>query len=253
MGDCWLRTDGDCWLRTDGDCWLRTDGDCWLRTDGDCWLRQYGDCWLRQYGEMKLYADTSARRHRQILADLGFVLWSLVWIWLATRLFDLVLLLGAPGEAIESAGTSLAENMNSAGEAINGLPVVGDTVRGPFDRMSDAGANIADAGRGQVEAVTRLAWFTAIMLAVGPIATLAVIWLPLRVRFVRRAAAAQRFVDSDDDLDLFALRALARQPLRVLAGIDPDPAGKWRRRDPAIVRALAELELRDEGLAPPRR
>lgn len=202
---------------------------------------------------MKFYADTPARRRRQILADLGFVLWAVVWIWLATRLFDLVLLLGAPGTAIESAGTSLADNMTSAGDSVAGLPVIGDAARGPFDRMSEASATIADAGRSQAEVVTRLAWFTAVIVAVGPIATLAAVWLPLRVRFARSAAAAQRFVDSDDDLDLFALRALARQPLRALAAIHPDPAGRWRDRDPAVVRALAELELRDEGLVPPPR
>ena len=58
---------------------------------------------------MKLYADTPARRHRQIMADVGFVLWAIVWIWLASKMYDLVLMLGAPGVAIESAGSSLSD------------------------------------------------------------------------------------------------------------------------------------------------
>lgn len=202
---------------------------------------------------MKFYADTPGRRHRQILSDVGFVAWIVVWIWLATKMFSLVLMLGTPGEAIASAGTSLSENMVSAGEAIDGLPVVGESVRAPFDRMSQAGTSIADAGRGQQEAVTKLAWFAAGCLALVPIATLAAVWLPVRLRFIRRASAAQHFIDSNDDLDLFALRALARQPMHVLAAVDDDPAGKWRRGDQDIIRALADLELRDEGLrAPPR-
>jgi hypothetical protein len=58
-------------------------------------------------------------------------------------------------------------------------------------------------------------------------------------------------VDADADLDLFALRAMANQPLHVLARISSDPAGDWRRRDPAVVRALAAVELRSAGLRPP--
>lgn len=200
---------------------------------------------------MKLYADTPARRHRQIMADVGFVLWAIVWIWLASKMYDLVLMLGAPGVAIESAGTSLSDNMVSAGEAIDGLPVVGESVRTPFDRMSEAGASIADAGRGQQEAVTKLAWFAAFCVAAIPIATLAAIWLPLRVRFIRRINASQRFIDSAADLELFAVRALARQPIAALAAIDPDPVARWRAGDAAVIRALAQLELRDEGLHAP--
>ncbi len=185
------------------------------------------------------------------MADVGFVLWAIVWIWLASKMYDLVLMLGAPGVAIESAGTSLSDNMVSAGEAIDGLPVVGESVRTPFDRMSEAGASIADAGRGQQEAVTKLAWFAAFCVAAIPIATLAAIWLPLRVRFVRRINASQRFIDSAADLELFAVRALAHQPIAALAAIDPDPVARWRAGDPAVIRALAQLELRDEGLHAP--
>ena len=44
---------------------------------------------------------------------------------------------------------------------------------------------------------------------------------------------------------------LAGQPMHRLARISDDPAGAWRRRDAAVVRRLAELELRTVGLEPP--
>ena len=94
-------------------------------------------------------------------------------------------------------------------------------------------------------------WFAAFCVAAIPIATLAAIWLPLRVRFVRRINASQRFIDSAADLELFAVRALAHQPIAALAAIDPDPVARWRAGDPAVIRALAQLELRDEGLHAP--
>ena len=76
-----------------------------------------------------------------------------------------------------------------------------------------------------------------------------VVYLPLRYRFIRQATAGRRFVRSTDDLDLFALRAMARQPLHRLARISEDPVGAWRRGDPRVVRDLAALELRDSGLS----
>jgi len=48
--------------------------------------------------------------------------------------------------------------------------------------------------------------------------------------------------------DLLALRALANQPLRRLAKIDPDPVAAWRRGDATAVDALARLELGRLGL-----
>lgn len=200
---------------------------------------------------MKLYADAPGRRGRQIVADVGFALWCAVWIWLGYRFYEVVLLLGAPGAATEAAGSSLQGNMIAAGEAIDGLPVVGESVRAPFDRMSEAGLSIAEAGRAQQEAVARVAWVSAVLLALAPIATLAVIWLPIRVRFIRRVNASQQLLSTSPDLELFALRALARQPIASLARISSDPMSAWRAGDPDTTRALAELELRDEGLRIP--
>jgi hypothetical protein len=92
----------------------------------------------------------------------------------------------------------------------------------------------------------------SISLAFLAIASYLILWLPLRNAFVRKATAARELAHASDDLDLFALRALARQPLTVLVKIDPDPAAAWRRGDRRVTRALAELELRSEGLRLPQ-
>ena len=107
------------------------------------------------------------------------------------------------------------------------------------------------AGRAQVEAVESLATWLGVTVALIPILIVALVYVPLRVRFIRRATAGQRFLDSAADLDLFALRAMTNQPLHVLATVSPDPAAAWRRRDPDVVRRLAALELKDCGLSPP--
>ena len=96
-----------------------------------------------------------------------------------------------------------------------------------------------------------LAQWLALAVALIPILVLLWLYLPQRIAFVRRATAGQRFLDAGADLDLFALRAMAHQPLHVLARVDPDPAGAWRRGEPEVIGQLARLELRSVGLRAP--
>ncbi len=201
--------------------------------------------------DLTLYADTPNRRARQIAADVWFVLWCALWVFLAIRLHELIVPLSGPGESLADVGDSLTENMTAAGEAVGGLPFVGDQVREPFDRVGAAGETLAAAGRGQQEVVERLAIFLPAALAFLAIALLAVVWLPLRLRFVARATAARRYLNRTNDTDLFALRALATQPLAELLLVDRNPVAAWRRGDPDAIRSLAALELRSEGLRIP--
>ncbi len=202
---------------------------------------------------MKFYAESPVRRSRQLLGDVLLVVWVAVWVKVALVVRDATLALAAPGEQISQAGGGLADRLRDAGASVGGVPVVGDEVRAPFDGAGDAADRLADAGDAQVAAVTDLAYWLGLSVGAIPILVALAVYLPLRWRFVREATAGQRFVDAAEDLDLFALRAMARQPMHRLAQVSDDPAGAWRRRDAAVVRALAEIELRDTGLAPPGR
>ena len=200
---------------------------------------------------MRIYAATPMRAIRQIVADLLFVLWLVAWVWVANTVHDTTMLLAGPGRQTEESATSLSERLRDAGGSLSDLPVVGDEVAAPFDQAADASDGLAAAGRAQVEAVEDLAFWLGLTAGAVPILVVGGFYLPLRVRFIRRASAGQRFVDADEDLDLFALRALTRQPMHVLAKVSDDPAGEWRRRNLEVTRALAELELRASGLRPP--
>ena len=199
---------------------------------------------------MTWYSEIPARRTRQIAGDIWLVAWSALWIWAAVRLYDLVMNLAAPGLAVSSSATDLAGRFDDAGAAVGQVPLIGDALQSPFDGMGTAAIAIADAGQASADAVGLLARFLAVALAVLGIASWAMVWVPIRIAFIRRATAARRFLDSTEDLDLFALRAMARQPLHLLARISDDPAGAWRRGDRDVISALASLELRAEGLAP---
>ena len=200
---------------------------------------------------MTLYADLPLRRALQVTGDLALLVWIWIWIEVAGSVRDATLGLAGPGRRIDASATDLAGRLRDAGDRVSGLPLVGEEVRSPFDGAGGAAEGIAGAGRDQVAAVESLAHWLGLTVALVPILLVLLLWLPRRVRFVRRATAGRRLLDSRADLDLFALRAMAHQPLHVLARVHDDPAGAWRRGDPGVVDALARLELRAVGLRPP--
>ena len=201
---------------------------------------------------LTLYAADHIHRARQYVGDFLLVVWVVTWVRLALTVHDATAQLAAPGRSIESSGSSLAERLRSAGSAVDDTPLIGEQLSSPLDAAGSAADELAAAGTAQAEAVGTLAFWLGLCVGLAPILSVAAIYLPLRIRFVRRATAGQRFIDSVDDLDLFALRALTHQPLHRLARISDDPAGAWRAGERDVVRRLAELELRDVGLSPPR-
>jgi hypothetical protein len=200
---------------------------------------------------MKLYADGQVRRTRQMLGDVLLVLWVVLWVRLALVVHNATLALATPGRKMAAAGDGLAGKLRDAGTAVGGLPLVGDQARSPFDGAGRAADQIAAAGTAQVAAVQHLAFWLGLAVGALPVLLVVLVYLPLRWRFVREASAGQRFIDSTADLDLFALRAMANQPMHRLARVSEDPVRAWREGDPDVVRALAVLELADVGLAPP--
>ena len=203
---------------------------------------------------MKLYADSPGHFARQLLSDAALVGWVLLWIWAGLAVHDATMELAGPGYQITESATGISDSMTEAGGVLADLPLVGDEAQAPFDQASGAAEELAEAGRAEVRAVESLADGLGLAVGLIPILVVVAFYLPARVRFVRRATAGARLVDAGEDLDLFALRALAHQPLHVLARITDDPAGAWRRGDRAVTDRLAELELRDNGLRlPPAR
>ena len=201
---------------------------------------------------MKLYSDIPARRLAQVAADIGMVLWVVLWVRIGGRVHEATMQLAGPGHDLAGAGTSFRGTMTTAGNRAAGLPLLDDRVATPFRSAAGVGTQIAQVGTDLVAAVENLARVLAVTTALVPVLIVGFVWAVLRVRFVRRAGAAQRFIDAAPDLDLFALRAMANQPMQRLARISDDPAGAWRRGEPDVVHALALLELRECGLRPPQ-
>jgi hypothetical protein len=195
-----------------------------------------------------MYADRVPTAVRQLLTDIFIVVWVYLWIRAALWVHEMVLKLGVPGEKLQSSGTSLADNLADAGGKVGRVPLVGDQLVKPFNGAADAARSLADAGRQQQEIVGDVALIMALVVVALPLALVLFGWLPLRLRWMRRAGVASRVRDEPAGRDLLALRALASRPLNQLTKLGPDIAQSWRNGDAAAVDALAALELKDLGL-----
>ncbi|HEX6501408.1 MAG TPA: hypothetical protein VF054_20610 [Micromonosporaceae bacterium] len=202
---------------------------------------------------MKLYADLPRVRGRQIVTDLLVVVWLWFWIWAAVKVYDLVEKLAVPGRKLEGAGDGMAGGLSDAGDKVRSVPGVGGALASPLDKAAGAANSVADAGREQQVLVHDLAVLLVALVLAVPVALVLFGWLPLRVRWIRRASSAATLRDGLAGRDLLALRALAGQPLRRLVAVHAEPSVAWRSGDRATVDALAALELRSLGLRVPRR
>lgn len=202
---------------------------------------------------MKLYSDVGTQRAGQVIGDLFLVAWIAFCVGLGYLVFRVTNLLGVPGRKVAEAGDGLAGDLRRLAEPAGDVPAVGSKLRAPLDSAAGAATKLADSGRDQAAAVEQLAYVLGGVTILLPVLFALLIWLPRRILFSRRATAAQRFIDSDADLELFALRAMANQPMHKLAKISDDPVSAWRARDPGVMNQLANLELRSVGLKAPAR
>ncbi|WP_433475616.1 hypothetical protein ACQPZP_00440 [Spirillospora sp. CA-142024] len=202
----------------------------------------------RRRPRLVLYPETPLRRVRQLIADLLLLAWISAWAWLAVHLHQWVTRLGTLGETVHNAGQDLADNITTLQNTLSGLPLVGDHTDEPLAKAGATAQTIASAGTAEQRIIDDLSIVLVVLLLVGPVALVILRWIPRRIRKITRATATARLRDQPAGIDLLALRALANQPLARLAKLGPDPAAAWRQKQPAIIRKLADLELRRHGL-----
>ena len=197
---------------------------------------------------MKLYAERLPTAIRQLLTDVVVVIWVYLWIRAGLWVHDMVAKLAVPGQKLQTAGGGIADNLADVGNKVNRVPLVGDQLVKPFNGAADAARAIADAGRQQQQIVDQMSVLLAIFAVSVPLALVIFLWLPLRLRWMRRAGVASAVRAEPAGRDLLALRALAGRSLDELTRLGPDIAQSWRNGDAEAIDALAALELRRLGL-----
>ncbi|WKG02714.1 hypothetical protein [Mycolicibacterium sp. HK-90] len=194
------------------------------------------------------YASRPGRLLAQLFSDVAVVTWTAVWILVGVAVHSAVSTIAEVGRQVESGANGVADNLGSAGDSTDNVPLVGDTLSKPLWAASEAALDIAGAGANLDSTASWLAWVLALAVAAAPILFVAMPWLYLRVRFFRRKWTAITLASTAAGEQLLALRALANRPLAKLTRVSDDPVGAWRSQDQQAIRGLAALELRSAGM-----
>ena len=194
------------------------------------------------------YATTPGRLLAQLTSDAVVVLWTFVWVLVGLAVHSAVSSIAAVGRQLNDGATGVSDNLNSAGDSTDDVPLIGEALSKPLRAASRAALDIAGAGHSLDSTATWLALVLGLAVAAPPILFVALPWLVLRIRFFRRKWTALTLAATPAGEQLLALRALANRPLAKLAAVSIDPVGAWRRDDAIAIRGLANLELRSSGI-----
>lgn len=195
------------------------------------------------------YATTPGRLLAQLLSDVLIAGWTTIWVLLGLAVHTGISAIADVGRQVNTGARGVAENLASAGDGVEHIPLVGGAISKPLTAASNATLDIAGAGHSLDTTASWLAVVLAIAVAAPPIGALAMPWLVLRLRFFRRKRAVLTLAATAAGQQLLALRALTNRPVRKLTAVSPDPVGAWRREDPAVIRGLVGVELHSAGLA----
>lgn len=195
------------------------------------------------------YATTPARLTAQLVSDVLVAAWITTWVFVGVAVHHAIATFARVGTQVKDGANGISDNLNSAGDSADRLPLVGDALAKPLRAASEAALDLAGAGQSLNSTATWLAVLLGIAVAAPPILAVGMPWLFLRVRFFRRKWTVIALAQTPAGEQLLALRALANRPLRKLTEVSPDPVGAWRREEWHAVRGLAALELRSAGVA----
>lgn len=195
------------------------------------------------------YATTPGRLLGQLISDIVIAVWVLIWLFVGMAVHSAVATIAQVGRQVETGANGIADNLESASDQTQDVPLLGNALRGPLNAAGEAALDIANAGHSLDTTASWLAWVLALAVASPPILAVAMPWVFLRVRFVRRKWTALTLAATPAGQQLLALRALANRPLAKLVSVDADPVGAWRNQDVAAISGLAALELRSAGVA----
>lgn len=188
-----------------------------------------------------------------MLVDLLVLAWCVLWVLVGRAVHDATIERFSPAERLVDTGRTINDGIDRADGQLGEIPMVGDHLGGVLDGLLGVGDPVSQTGQDLLESGESLAEMLWLVVSGGPMLTVLLLWLPLRVRFALRSRrTAEELRRVEDPEALLALRALSSLPVGTLAAIDPDPVAAWRRDDREVVARLARAQARDLGVRLPR-
>ncbi len=199
---------------------------------------------------MRLYPDIPSRRAATLARDLLLVLLLVLFVLLALAVRNAVDGLAVLGEGVHGAGSSIQSGFDSAADAVDSTPLVGDDLAsGLRDAGEGSGGNVADLGTEGEEKAHRLADLLGLLTFLLPALFLLGWVVPGRLDQVGRLTAASRVLSEPESAErrrLVAMRAAFSLPYGQLLRYTRDPLGdlEAKRYDALVTAAFEDVGLR---------
>ena len=199
---------------------------------------------------MRLYPQLAAPRNRAIIADIASILLLVLFAWAGVRVHGAVDRLAVLGEGVQATGGAVQGGFDSAADAVDDAPVVGDDVaEGLRSAGEESGGEAVELGEQGEEGAHDLALVLGLVTFGLPALLLLAQWLPGRIDQVRKLKAASSVLDdgaTPERRRLVAMRAAFSLPYGQLLLYTPDPLGDLasERYDPLIAAALEDAGLK---------
>lgn len=199
---------------------------------------------------MRFYPALPTQRVRTVLGELAVLLLLFLFAWLGLKVHDAVDQLAVLGAGVEDAGTEIRGGFDTAADAVDGAPIVGDDLAdGLRDAGRASGGELAERGQEGRESVHRLANLLGFVTFLIPAILVLSRTLPGRISHIRGLTAARRVLGGPLDPDrrrLLAMRAAFSLPYGELVRYTRDPFGDLAagRYDALVAAALEEAGLR---------
>jgi hypothetical protein len=206
---------------------------------------------------MRLYPELHGPRARAATADIASIVLLAIFVWAGVKVHGAVDRLAVLGEGVQASGGAISGGFESAAEAVDGAPIVGDDLAGELREAGEgSGGEVEELGRQGEEGAHDLALVLGFVTFALPALLVLTRWLPGRVAQVQKLRAASAVLGDDTTEErrrLLAMRAAFSLPYGQLLGYTSDPLGDLvsERYDALVAAALEDAGLRPRSSRTP--
>jgi hypothetical protein len=208
---------------------------------------------------MRLYPELGGPRARALVGDLLAIALLVLFAWAGLKVHDAVDRLAVLGEGVQASGGAIEKGFDSAADAVDGTPVVGDEIGDGLRSAGEgSGGEVVDLGEEGEEGAHDLANVLGFVTFALPALLVIVVWLPGRIGQIRRLRAASEVLGEQATPErrrLVAMRAAFSLPYGQLLAYTRDPLGDLEdgRYDSLVAAALEDAGLRASPPGSPRK
>ncbi|HEX7254607.1 MAG TPA: hypothetical protein VF236_01645 [Gaiellaceae bacterium] len=199
---------------------------------------------------MRLYPQLAGPRNRAVIADISSIILLVLFAWAGVKVHEAVDRLAVLGEGVQATGGVVQGGFESAADAVDGTPVVGDDIADGLRSAGEgSGGEVVELGEEGEDSAHDLAIVLGLATFGLPALLLLSQWVPRRVDQVRKLRAASTVLGdraTPERRRLLAMRAAFSLPYGQLLLYTRDPLGDLasERYDALIAAALEDAGLK---------